>query len=205
MPKVSKAHSESRRRQIMEAAVDCFSKHGFDGTTMRDIVRASNLSAGAIYIYFASKGDIIEEIARERHARERAAITDALEQADPMDFFGSLAEGFFGTLRDKNERKMRRLGVQLWAEALRNPRLLRIVQKGIDGPRTTIAQFVARAQQTAHFPLGLEPDAVARVLIAMFQGFILQQAWNDRTEIAPFVAVARAAFDAIVNQSRQRS
>lgn len=203
MPKVSKAHAESRRRQIIEAAVDCFSKHGFHGTTMRDIVKASKLSAGAIYLYFGSKDDIIEEIARERHAWERAAIAGSLEQADPMDFLGSLAGVFFGTLRDKNERKMRRLGVQLWAEALRNPRLLRVVQRGIDGPRTAIAGFVARAQQTAQFPSGLEPDAVARVLIALFQGFILQQAWNDRTETGPFVAVARAAFDSMMKLPRE--
>src|SRR5262249_21685980 len=148
---------------------------------MRVIVKASTLSSGAICHYFGSKDDIMEEIARERHAWERAAIAGSLEQADPMDFLGSLAEVFFGTLQDKNERKMRRLGVQLWAEALRNPRLLRVAQRGIDGPRTTISGLVARAQQTAQFPYGLEPDAVARVLLALFLGFILQHVWQART------------------------
>jgi hypothetical protein len=44
MPKVSQEHQESRRNQIIEAAMECFSKKGFHQTTMRDIVSESGLS-----------------------------------------------------------------------------------------------------------------------------------------------------------------
>src|SRR5262249_61159444 len=106
----------------------------------------------------------------------------------------------FGPRLYRRPRRMPPLGGRLWPAPLRNPRLLRVVQKGIDGPRTTIVGYLARAQQTAQFPSDLAPDAVARVLIALFQGFILQQAWNDRTEIGPFAAAARPALDAVIDQ-----
>ena len=196
MPKVTNAHSQSRRRQILEAAIDCFSKQGFSHTTMRDIVKKSGLSTGAIYQYFESKDAIVEEIAKERHDRERDIIIRAGDQVSVRDFLASLAEGFFGALRDKNERKMRRLGVQLWAEALRNPKLLAIARRGIARPRKMLSRAIQRAQQAGEFPAGLEPDAAARVLIALFHGFILQQSWDHSTRLEPFLAVARAAFEA---------
>jgi AcrR family transcriptional regulator len=204
MPKVSKSHVDSRRRQIIDAAIECFSKEGFHMATMDDIVRSSGLSPGAIYLYFSSKDDIIQAIADERHAREREMIASAQEQGEPSDVLSRLAGTFFQSLAGLTERRNRRLGVQLWAEALRNRRLLKIVRKGVDVPRQMLAQLVSRAEQAGDFPSELEPDAVARVMIALFQGFLLQQAWDENVRIEPYVNVIQAAFNAMMDQARQR-
>lgn len=37
MPKVEKEYKQSRRRQILQAAVECFGEQGFHKTSMRDI------------------------------------------------------------------------------------------------------------------------------------------------------------------------
>src|SRR3954447_17207008 len=100
MPKVSEAHLESRRRQIIEAAIKCFSHEGFHRATMQDIVREAGLSSGAIYRYFSSKEEIIEAIADERHARERALIAAARDEADIEQGLHALAKTFFGSLAD---------------------------------------------------------------------------------------------------------
>jgi hypothetical protein len=60
-----------------------------------------------------------------------------------------------------------------------------------------------RAQQSGEFPAVLEPDATARVLIALFHGFILQQSWDDSTRLEPFLTVARAAFEALINLTQE--
>jgi AcrR family transcriptional regulator len=49
MPKVSRAHLDARRRQILDAAAACFAQQGFHRTTMQDVVRRARLSPGAIY------------------------------------------------------------------------------------------------------------------------------------------------------------
>ena len=49
MPKVSEQHREARRDQIVDAALRCFSRKGFQRTSMADIIAESGLSAGAIY------------------------------------------------------------------------------------------------------------------------------------------------------------
>ena len=95
MPKVSTEHTEARKRQILDAALRCFSQRGFHATTMKDIVKESGLSAGAIYNYYSAKADIIDAIARERRAGEKALLADALsENGKPLDLHG-LARAFF--------------------------------------------------------------------------------------------------------------
>ena len=59
MPKVSEAHIEARRQQILEAANACFSRQGFHQSSVQDICREAGLSPGAVYRYFPSKEHII--------------------------------------------------------------------------------------------------------------------------------------------------
>ena len=56
MPKVTEAHLEARRQQILDAASACFSRQGFHQTTMQGICREVDLSPGAVYRYFAGCG-----------------------------------------------------------------------------------------------------------------------------------------------------
>lgn len=46
------------RKAILNAARECFREHGYDNSTIRDIVRRTGLAAGTFYNYFASKQDI---------------------------------------------------------------------------------------------------------------------------------------------------
>src|SRR6478736_8387639 len=65
MPKVTDAHRESRREQILVAAWKCFSRNGFHSTSMADVIAEAGLSAGAVYLYFRSKDDIIVAVATQ--------------------------------------------------------------------------------------------------------------------------------------------
>jgi AcrR family transcriptional regulator len=54
--------STERRKQIMDAALTCFTRKGYTNTTMDDIVAESGLSKGALYWYFKSKDDLFTEM-----------------------------------------------------------------------------------------------------------------------------------------------
>jgi AcrR family transcriptional regulator len=200
MPRVSQTHLDARRRQILAAAIQCFSREGFHRTTMQDIVRQAGLSPGAIYRYFASKEDIIEAIANERHAREAALITTGQDAGEPGAILGRLARDFFGPLTRAGERQRRRVGIQVWAEALRSPRVLKVVRRGIDRPRSLLRALVRDAQRRGAIASELDPDAAARVMIALFQGFVLQQAWDPKIDVERYLAVAEAALGALTGR-----
>jgi AcrR family transcriptional regulator len=182
LPKVSEAHLEARREQIIDAALACFARDGFHRTTMQDIVKAASLSPGAIYSYFASKDEIIEAISTERHRRERAWLAEAAEHGDARAALASMASSFFGGLSDRETRLDRRVGVLTWAEALRNPRIRRLVREGVDEPRAVLAEVIAAAQKRGELARQFDPDTLARMMIALFHGFVLQQAWDERLD-----------------------
>jgi len=48
MPKVTDAHRESRRRQILDASIECFAREGFHRTSMAQIIAEAGVSAGTI-------------------------------------------------------------------------------------------------------------------------------------------------------------
>lgn len=197
MPKVSSEHSDARRQQILDAALQCFSDRGFHKTTMKDIIRVSGLSAGAIYNYFASKGDIVDAIAQQRHAGENAFLAGASTESDkPLDLH-ALARAFFSSFAGDEHRESRRVGVEVWAEALRNPDVLVTVRRGVDEPRRLLTRIIEECQERGELPAGVDRNGLARVMVAIFQGFVLQQAWDPETDSDEYLAAVEVLLSAL--------
>jgi AcrR family transcriptional regulator len=47
-----------RRQHILEAALDVFAEHGFEGATTKEIATRADVTQGLIYFYFPSKEDL---------------------------------------------------------------------------------------------------------------------------------------------------
>jgi AcrR family transcriptional regulator len=184
MPKISQAQRDARRHQVLEAALACFSENGFHQTGMADIVKRSGLSHGAVYLYFQSKDDIIEALAVDRHRQEailNAAAADRSE--DPITALRGLVRAYARWLTDPGAEQTQRVSVNGWSEALRNERVRSGVIDGIDAPRRMITDLIEPAQSKGLWDRKANPDAVARTLIALFQGFLLQKVWNEPLDI----------------------
>jgi AcrR family transcriptional regulator len=183
MPKVSAEHRAARRRQILDAAARCFARDGFHRTSMQDIVGESGISAGLVYRYFAGKDDMITAIVTEWHDQRQAVLTAAPTVPEA-------AAGYFDLLRaigDPAARERLRLGVQIWAEAVRSPHIAEVARRNVDDPRAEVADLLRRAG----VPVA-DPDGLARVLIAIYQGLQLQTAWDETVDNASYVAAVEA-------------
>src|SRR5271169_3503609 len=123
MPKITEAQRATRRQQILDAALKCFSRDGFHNTTTADIVRESGVSQGTLYLYFATKDDIVVALADDRHQGEAFLNALAKSEQDPIAGLMLLIELYGKGMTDQRRLDMRRLGIQGWAEALRNPRI----------------------------------------------------------------------------------
>jgi TetR/AcrR family transcriptional regulator, transcriptional repressor of aconitase len=195
VPRITPARASAQRERILDAALTCFAREGFHAATMQDIVTESGLSPGAIYGYFKGKTDVVTAIASERHAMERRRMEQALAAGDIDTSLVRLVEGFVLGLRDVQERKWRRLAVQLWAESLSNPPLKREALGGVTQAIELLAPMIDKAQREGRWPAHLDPASAARVLIAILQGISLQLAWDDTIDIAQFASALRIMID----------
>jgi TetR/AcrR family transcriptional regulator, transcriptional repressor of aconitase len=195
VPRITPARASAQRERILDAALTCFAREGFHAATMQDIVTESGLSPGAIYGYFKGKTDVVMAIASERHAMERRRMEHALTTGDIDTSLVRLVEGFVLGLRDLQEKKWRRLAVQLWAESLSNPRLKREALGGVTQAIEVLAPMIRKAQREGRWPAQLDPESAARVLIAILQGISLQLAWDDNIDIASFASALRIMID----------
>jgi AcrR family transcriptional regulator len=176
MPKVTDDHLEARRRQILDAALVCFSRDGFHRTSMQAIFDESGLSPGAIYRYFKGKHEIVAAIASETLAGFAAAVQSG-PPGGPEVVLARLLDAIEAVeLRDQRLR----LALQVWSEAMFDPR---------------VADFVRAAIEALQERIG-DPDQ-ARVLIALAQGSVVQRnLYGDDFDADAF----RAAALALVSQ-----
>nr|WP_241865007.1 TetR/AcrR family transcriptional regulator [Lacticaseibacillus kribbianus] len=68
----------------MEAARGVFSQKGLIGVTMSDLVAASGISRGGLYLYFKSVDEVFSAVIREREVHRFAGIVDAAKRNVPF-------------------------------------------------------------------------------------------------------------------------
>ena len=71
----------SRRRQLLDVALDTFARKGLDATTMDDIAHAAGVTKPLLYQHFKSKRALFLEVLDDVVARIIEALTAAAESA----------------------------------------------------------------------------------------------------------------------------
>lgn len=189
MPKVRQHHLDARRRQILDAAAACFARKGFRQTTMDEICRESDLSMGAVYRYFRSKEQIIEAMAEAARARRGELVVAMREATSMREALEALAHTFFSVLEYDWEAWA--LEPELWAEALRNPGVERMVTETMEGIREPLTELVREAQEQGEIDPELDADSAARVIVSFFDGLVLQRALDPALDVWRYVEVMR--------------
>ena len=69
--------------------------------------------------------------------------------------------------------RQRNLGMQTWAETVREPRIRALARKGVDDRLEAFGEVA--------------PEAVVRALVAIYQGLLLQASWDDDLDVEAFV------------------
>jgi AcrR family transcriptional regulator len=186
MPRVSQAHLDARRRQILDAARRCFVRNGFHATSMQDVLGEANLSSGAVYRYFGSKDEIIAAIATEAVAEVAGALDSAFDADDPPPLDEVLGAAFLAIRRVDADQGMARLALQVWSEAVRSPVLAGILKGEIARVRASLARLVGVYQDRGLMAADAPPEQVARVLVGLLPGFVFQHALLGDVDPATF-------------------
>lgn len=175
MPKVTEEHREARRQQILTAALRCAAQEGFHKTTMAAVIRESGLSAGAVYLYFRSKKDLIRALSELAISGVAGAVEEiaAAEEVVPPEEALRTAVARVLELSAEIDVEIPRLALQSWAEAARDPEVREIVEAEAQRIRRAWRAYADRAIAGGHVHPDADPERVAETLMGMVPGFML--------------------------------
>lgn len=177
MPKVSQAHLDARRQQILDAARARFASHGFAHTSMADIVAESGLSNGAIYRYFTSKDEIV------------VAVCEQAGEALPQDLTAESVNTFLEHVRAlARETGHARLVAQIYAEAAVSPPLAAVVRQQLAAGRAAVAALVPEHRQR-------NAEQIAEAFMALCSSYNQQLAIRGDVDPTPFTAALMAIIE----------
>lgn len=161
---------------------------------MKDICRAANLSPGAVYRYFESKEKIVEALADMAGERIWAFLEASADDEITPESLAQRLTALCETLDRPENVETMRLDVVLWGEALRLPEVRRLHLRAAARLHRSIAELAAAARAQGDLDPGLDPRAVARVFVALFEGLALQKILEPELDLAPALEAARLMF-----------
>jgi TetR/AcrR family transcriptional regulator, transcriptional repressor of aconitase len=190
--RVSPEHLDARRRQILDAARRCFVRNGFHATSMQDILREANLSAGAVYRYFKSKDEIIAAIGFANVAAFTAAVREVLQAGDPLPLDEAFGRLLVALERLDEEQDQAKITLQAWSEALRSPVLAARVEEGWADLTGSLAGLVETYQERGDISSAVPADHIARVVVGLLHGFVVRHAVLGNGDAEAFRSGLRA-------------
>ncbi|MGC8497311.1 MAG: TetR/AcrR family transcriptional regulator [Thermoplasmata archaeon] len=100
------SRKEDSEKKIINAAIEVFSRDGYDVATTDEIARKSGLSKGTIFVHFKKKDDLIQKVALMSVPYD--IITEAIEKkyAKPEDILTELGLLFMNKYRDPEMRAL---------------------------------------------------------------------------------------------------
>jgi AcrR family transcriptional regulator len=159
---VTQERAVRTRALVLAAAAAEFAAHGYNGTTLLDVVARTGMTKGALYGHFSSKEELaaalIEEAGDELIARvgRRVEGTSALR---------ALRETMLDLSRHLRRDALAKSALRLAVEA---PELDRRTPGAVERIALLLTRAVARAQAESPAMGQHPPEAVARLLMSVF-------------------------------------
>ena len=161
MPKVSDAHRNRRRQQILDGARACFARRGFEQTTVRELEAETRLSSGAIFSYYPSKLDLFIALAT-RDAERMAQLWREGGMGGLVTAVHAEASQLSASYLELDRR--------LWSDVV-----FRAKWQDRGAPLTdAVDATVATAARTGHARTDISPDALSAFALVVLDGLLLR-------------------------------
>ena len=172
MPRLKPATQAARREHILDAAERCFARAGFHRTTMQDICKEAGISAGALYVYFASKEDLIAGISERDRMTLGGQLAEIGTAGDLMEALRGLAMHYCHVLpRQKNI-----ICIEIGAESTRNPAVAGICRAFEHSMLDALEQVLTAATQDGKIAPSIDARAAAQMMMLLGDGLFWRRA-----------------------------
>lgn len=196
MPKVSEAHKERVRTQIVDAAAAVMSRGGPEATTTRAILDEAGVSAGTLYNYFPSKAALLAAVGEHLLRRDWAEVSSSLSPDLPDGGFRALLDAV--VLSTENAESTA-AGVRLRSSRPSDEEEREALQRLNRAAVELGAEAVASGQDRSQLDADLDAEALVELLDLISGALIVREAQGTwATSHARVAAVLRTALDRAV-------
>ncbi len=195
-PKVTTQYKNELREKILESAIECFAKTGFDRTKMDDIASLSDVSKGTLYLYFKSKEDLFYGICQ-------SSLKKIIEQLNGMlitkENLASDAEKFYDYFQKEVNPYHNLVLLEMSVMATRNPRLRKVLMQHRVNRHQVISEFIEVQIKKGFARKDVDKDAIASGLIGLYEGLVINKVMGveDSTNRKAWSDTIRAIFAGI--------
>lgn len=158
--------ADKRRRQVLDAAGDCFREEGFHGASMSRIAARADMSVGHIYRYFDSKEAIIIALVERDCAKFDAWLRRMISTAASIE---KIIENLRKSIPWMLNRDRAAIFLEMHAEAGRNPKIACVLSEMDQDLRGLLKALIARVRSGR--PGAPEvTDSTIEMVLLMIQG-----------------------------------
>lgn len=202
MPKLKPDTQRARRENILDAALRCFARGGFHATTMQDICKEAAVSPGAVYVYFASKEDLIAGLCerdRSEFAERFALVSSA---PDFLDALRQIGQHYFV---DENSDRQRFV-IEMGIEATRNPRISEIFMTVDQFCFDSFKSLFQRLKDEGRIAPKIDIETLAKVFNVIGDGMFWRRAiepsFNARTVLPVLIELVGSLLNPVESPQR---
>jgi len=182
----------------LDEAVEVFWTQGFDATSLRDLLRAMDLSKSSFYQTYGSKGELYLQCIDRYRNRVADRMMQELEQTETARAF--IEDAFWALTRDLDAENGRRPCLVMNDSGdveRREEAVARRMRQGAEQFEAVFRTAVERAQREGDVPPHKDPDVLARYLMSSRSGLLaVRKSGASEAELRDVVEVTLSALDA---------
>ena len=192
---------QTRRTQLIEAAVRIAVRDGLDNTTIRRVAAEAGVSLGTVHYCFEGKSALLEAVVD--HLFEREFSAEAFTFDSSMDLEDAIVAGFLAYWADSgNDRDYQRLVYELVTFLVRQdepgPQLARRVFKN---NYAMAESFITGFEETFGRRVTTDREVLAHMVVAVTDGVAI--AWLADEDVDKALGVLKAFAAVLVNSTEE--
>lgn len=165
--------TQETRQLILDAAYAVFARRGYGGAAVDEILSEAGVSKGAFYHHFPSKEAVFQALLTERARRCTEAMAAAIVTG------ASVADNVRGVLRAgwkilTDDPMWANIQMEFWVQATREEWAREAMGDSFRQCRQFLAGALTAAQQRGAVRSQVDPEAAARLIIALSDGVVVQ-------------------------------
>lgn len=165
------------RNKLLESAARCFAEKGYDGCSVADIAKEAGMSAGNLYIHFASKEELFKTMIQQEHGVAAEKMRQATKDNPSLQF---IMDSLHKCIRDVGYPVDHRLWTEILAVSARNESLREAFLASDRIMRDAFVDLLNKAAERGEVDKSLDFEGVSIWIYALVDGLIARVA-DDKT------------------------